>query len=578
MFENPILSIKYLAGGVEKTAATSTDDLTVKQEFKNGVFDLRIDTKTPITVKEISLTEKYDFKENALFFGNGFQSWTDTKEYSVSDKMRDIGIVGKDMSKFQFWQRLMGMGGASLLKRQAPTPIGPIYVHAGDYGFAKYDTKRTGYFHSISYTYIRNGGDYTLVGSLNERTGYTVIYADMNVGTLTVEKDLEGIVIDGSYHVFSLFTANGSYDGVFDAYFGKIGAKPRTGDYLKGYTSWYNYYSNIKEEIILRDLDAIAAAAPEINTFQIDDGYQTAVGDWLSIDPKKFPNGMKVIADAVHKKGLNAGIWLAPFAAQLNSKVLKEHPDWFIKNPDGSNRVIGHNWGGFCGINPYNKEARAHIKGVFDVVLNQWGYDLVKLDFLYAAGAVPVENKTRAECMYDAMEFIRSCVGGKKILGCGVPMLPCVNQVEYMRIGADMGLSWSQALYGMVTDREDVNTRNAIHNGINRRHLNKRVFLNDPDVFLLRDYNIRLSFSKRKLLAKLIKLTGGVLFTSDDLSRYGDEQKACLKYMLSDTDITIQDVTFKSNIYTVSYTENGEKQVLQFNLKNGAVSEGITCR
>jgi alpha-galactosidase len=282
---------------------------------------------------------------------------------------------------------------------------------------------------------------------------------------------------------------------------------------------------------------------------------------------------MKVVADAIHNKGLKAGLWLAPLGAQLNSKILKERPEWFIKDEKGESLVVGPNWGGFCGLNFYLPEVREHIRHFFDVVLNEWGYDLVKLDFLYAASVLPLYGKSRAENMYDAMDFIRDCVGNKEILGCGVPIIPCVNQVEYMRIGADMGLNWSQFIFGMTTHREDVNTRNAIHNGLNRRHLNGRVFLNDPDVFLLRDYNIGLSFPQRKLIAKLIKLTGGVLFTSDDVNRYGDEQNETLKYMLSDTKIKIESVDFKNNEYTIKYTENDEPQTLRFNLFNGAVKK-----
>ncbi|MDR1940518.1 MAG: alpha-galactosidase [Clostridiales bacterium] len=579
ILDNADLYIKYTPtdGGDELFTDDSNDDIVVERHFdgnadgsNNGVLDIFIKTARPIKINQIGLIERYGFKPDTVFFGNGHQSWTDTREYRRSDKMRDLGAVGKDKSKFQFWQRLTGSNGASMFKKQSPEPIGDVYVNAGDYLYANYE-RRTGFFHSVSYTYLKNDAELTLIGSLNERTGYTVIYADMPAGILKIEKDLEGVIIDGEYHVFSLFIKDGGYDEVFDAYFDRLGAKPRAVAPLKGYTSWYNYYSNINQDIILRDLDALSAAAPEINAFQIDDGFQTAVGDWLSIDSKKFPDGMKVIADAIHKKGLKAGLWLAPLAAQHDSKILAEHPEWFIKNPDGKNRKIGHNWGGFYGLNFYLPEVRAHIKNFFDVVLNQWGYDLVKLDFLYAASVLPLNGKTRAENMFDAMQLIRECVGDKEILGCGVPIMPCVNQVEYMRIGADMGLSWSQFIFGMVTTREDVNTRNAVHNGINRRHLNKRVFMNDPDVFLLRDYNINMTAAQKELLARLIKLNGGVFFTSDDVNRYGEEQKKILKYMFSDPEIKVGGVVFKNNIYTIEYTENGVEKTLSFSMKNGKI-------
>ncbi|MDR2046380.1 MAG: alpha-galactosidase [Clostridiales bacterium] len=572
MFENAPLSIRYSVGGTERTTAESNGDVEITRSFSNGVFNLSLKTARPTEIKNISLSGNYSFSDETRFFGNGYQSWTDTREYRKSDKMRGLGLVGLDGGKLQFWQRLTGMNGSSLLRKNDSKPLGPIFVNGGDYRFARYG-KRSGYFHSLSYSYIREGNDYTLVGSLAERTGYTVIYADMINDKIYAEKDLEGAVVDGSYDVFSLLTVKGGYDEVFDEYFNRLGAKLRAKKPLKGYTSWYNYYQSISEEIILRDLNALTAAAPEINAFQIDDGYQTAVGDWLSVDHKKFPNGMKTIADAIRGKGLKAGLWLAPLAAQHNSKVAAEHPEWLIKDAGGSPIVMGTNWGGFFGLNFYLPAVRGHIKRVFDTVLNDWGYDLVKLDFLYAASAVPLNGKSRAECMYDAMDFIRECVGGKEILGCGAPIIPCVNKVEYMRIGADMGLSWSQSLYGAVTHREDVNTRNAIHNGLNRRHLNGRAFLNDPDVFLLRSYNIRLSFEQRKLIARLIKMTGGVLFTSDDVNRYNDEQKEFLKYMFSDAEIIVNGVGFSKNIYTVDYTENGEKKILKFNLKNGKIIE-----
>jgi hypothetical protein len=88
-------------------------------------------------------------------------------------------------------------------------------------------------------------------------------------------------------------------------------------------------------------------------------------------------------------------------------------------------------------------------------------------------------------------------------------------------------------------------------------------------VFLLRDYRISFTQSQRFLLGKIIKLTGGVLFTSDDTGRYGAAEKEFLKYMLEDRDQKITGVDFRKNIYTVDYTENGEAKRLRFNLKTG---------
>ncbi|MEG2721066.1 MAG: alpha-galactosidase, partial [Oscillospiraceae bacterium] len=337
-----------------------------------------------------------------------------------------------------------------------------------------------------------------------------------------IYKDLEGITINGEYTAFDLFTKKGEYDEIFDSYFEAMNIKPLTDKKIKGYTSWYNYYQNINEEVILRDLDALCSKANGLfDTFQIDDGYQVAVGEWLNVDKKKFPNGMKPIAQAIHKNNLQAGIWLAPFGIQHNSQLVKQHPDWLICNEKGKPICVGGNWGGFYAVDIYNEEVRDYIKKFFNVILNEWGYDLVKLDFLYAAAILPRNNKTRGEIMYDAIDLIREAVGdNKKILGCGVQMMPCFGKVEYMRIGADMSLNWKNSLSRKMMHREDVSTINALNNSIYRRHLNERAFLCDPDVFLIRDYNVKFTFEQRKLLAKFIKIFGGVIFTSDDVNRY----------------------------------------------------------
>lgn len=52
----------------------------------------------------------------------------------------------------------------------------------------------------------------------------------------------------------------------------------------------------------MRDLEAFDAVKEKVDVFQIDDGYQTAVGDWLSVDKVKFPSGMKAVAGAIHQK------------------------------------------------------------------------------------------------------------------------------------------------------------------------------------------------------------------------------------------------------------------------------------
>ena len=44
-------------------------------------------------------------------------------------------------------------------------------------------------------------------------------------------------------------------------------------------------------------------------------------------------------------------------------------------------------------------------------MLDVWGFDLVKLDFLYAVCMLPTEYKTRGQIMCEAMDFLREVIG-----------------------------------------------------------------------------------------------------------------------------------------------------------------------
>lgn len=542
------LKFTYKADNKIKTVERQNDDVSFDLRQSANGLKLTVIPKKQISDISFYLERNYEYQTDSRFFANGFQSWTDTKEFTRNEMMADEGLIGK------------GIFGKS--------PFGINLV--GDYTFVE-QPKEYGNFHAISFAYVRNDKNVDLFASLNDRTGYTIIYADMNKNTLRFSKDVEGITITEPYELLDLYFDNGGYDEVFDRYFAKMNVKPLTDKKIKGYTSWYNYYQNISEDIILRDLDAISKKTDKVNTFQIDDGYQTAVGDWLSINKTKFPNGLKPIVEKIHAKGWQAGLWLAPFGAQKGSKLASEHSDWLVKGKNGKPIMVGANWGGFYAIDIDNADARAYIKNVFDTVLNDWGFDLVKLDFLYATAVVPLHNKTRGQLAYESIDFLRECVGDKQILGCGVQQMPCFGKVEYMRIGADMALGWKHKFFRNLTHREDVSTPNAIHNSVYRRCLNGRAFLCDPDVFLLRKTNIHFTPEQQKVLAKFIKLFGSVLFMSDNVDEYDDEQLAVFNDTLADDDMQIVAINETNNKLFIDYTQNGEPHTLGFCVTDGSI-------
>ena len=259
-------------------------------------------------------------------------------------------------------------------------------------------------------------------------------------------------------------------------------------------------------------------------------------------------------------------VCVSSFAATPKSYVFKEHRDWLVHDEKGRIHYASHNWGGFFALDIYNDEAREYIRNVFDTVLNVWGYDMVKLDFLYACCIIPIHGKSRGEIMCDAMDLLREVCGDKIILGCGVPLAPAFGKVDFCRIGADVGLDWDKKPFS----REDVSTQNTLLNTVFRRHLDGRAFLNDPDVFLLRESNLKMPLSQREIIAEVNSLCGNLLFVSDDVAEYNDKQRQIFTETVTRPKAKILSASIDINDdISIDYSLNGENGNLTFNIKTG---------
>ena len=344
-----------------------------------------------------------------------------------------------------------------------------------------------------------------------------------------------------------------------------------TKEKIFGYTSWYNYYQNINENIILRDLDALD---DRFNLFQIDDGYETFVGDWLSIDKNKFQNVLKPIVDKVHNKNMKAGIWLAPFVAESKSELFNNHPDWFKKNKEGKFVKCGSNWSGFYALDLTKTEVIDYIKQSLNYYIDL-GFDFFKLDFLYASARDLYPGETRAMSQRRGYKLLRDILGDKLILGCGAHQFSSYGLFDYMRVGPDVSLDFDDKPYMRLLHRERPSTKITVKNTIFRSIFNNHLFLNDPDVFVLREENNTLSFEQRKALITLNALFGSVLMTSDDLKTYSENENMVLDEafkLFNNSKVINFDV--KKNEIDVKYSFNNEIKTLIYNTEKGVIVSG----
>ncbi|MCB1202101.1 MAG: alpha-galactosidase [Leptospiraceae bacterium] len=512
---------------------------------------------TRISLQDFLLEIPLSFDEQTKIFVNGFQSWTESREYLPHEEIPDLSFLA-----------------------------GLLLKPYGDYNFREKGNS----LRSWSYTYLRkkDSSDIQLFGSLTEEGGYTYFEFSKERDLLIIRKDIAGRVLSGPFPVLSLFMFSGSESSVFAQYSHMMGVTPvrplNIRQNVTGFTSWYNYYTNISASVLQNCLNEFIKNSVPIEYFQIDDGWQAAVGDWLECNSKFQSNKTNHLAELVtkiHDQQIKAGLWLAPFICEKNSRIFKEHYEWVLKDKSGKPIKAGFNplWSyTFFALDFYNLEFQDYLKQVFNRVFREWNFDLVKLDFLYAVALQPKEDKTRGEIMTEAMQFLRTLCKGKEILGCGVPLLPAAGLVDYCRIGADVHLSWENSLLAKNNYRERVSTYASLQSTISRRQLNGLWFRNDPDVIFLRDEKrtgkrnlIGLSPAERQTLLYLNSLFGGLIFTSDSLQTYDAEKIKQYLSSFPSRNMKILETRSEKDLFIFNFLNvQGMMLILYANLSNEA--------
>ena len=529
------------SGPVEQEEALEGERYTLR---------LRNAGEAPVELEELSAVFACDCKQADAFFLNGYQSWTYSPERTRKQFDKAMRFVPRAMDR-KFGLSRYGDGYFS----------DPVYRKE----------LRQGYKKGYSYAYVRLGKLFRLYASAAEDTGFTRIVINPAEQTVLFKKDCHHRFLQPGeeYLGLDLCFPEGDEDYVFDAWFEAMGVKALPAEPKLGYTSWYNCYQNISEEQILRDLEGLKTLPVKPDIFQIDDGFEPFVGDWLSVDGQKFPNGLEPIIQRIIDEGYQAGIWLAPFVAEKNSALWVDHPDWF-QYRDGERVYCGCNWSGHYALDPYNPEVRDYVRRSVERY-KAMGVTLFKLDFLYAACMTSRPDKCRGEIMADAMDFLREICGDCQILGCGVPLASAFGRVEYCRIGPDMTLDFDDKPFMRWLHNERPSTLHTQRNTLYRRQLDGRAFRNDPDVFLLREENTTLSDEQKHTLAVVNALFGSVLFGSDDFGKY-DEKKRRLFAALCELQkakvLAVENgpLTGKLRNVTVRYELNGEEKTIELRL------------
>jgi alpha-galactosidase len=317
-----------------------------------------------------------------------------------------------------------------------------------------------------------------------------------------------------------------------------------------GWCSWYCYGDKTTKSIIQENLEHFSTMEPRLEYIQIDDGYSPYEGDWL--DPSPDFGSMDSTIRAIREKGFQPAIWVAPFIAEKDSRLFREHPDWFIK--DDAGRPLNSATKGFGGwrhgpwyaLDGTNPEAQQFLEQTFRTMSEKWGIHYFKLDANYwgtLAGKHHDPHATRVEAYRRGMEAILRGAGPDAvILGCNAPMWPSIGLVNMMRTSNDIDRSWEKF---SGTGREN----------LERAWQNGRLWVNDPDCLLLAG-NPDLSDNLWIFHATVLHAVGGLILSGDKAADLREKALAILKKSIPSTGIG---ATFKDNDFRLGVTKTGNQ-------------------
>ena len=200
------------------------------------------------------------------------------------------------------------------------------------------------------------------------------------------------------------------------------------------------------------------------------------------------------------------------------------------------------------------------------------GFDLFKLDFLYAANLPEYEGKTRSEAAEDGYALLREALPDRLILGCGATTFNAEGKFDYLRIGPDVSLSFDDVFYMRLFHRERPSTKTTLQNTVYRHFMDGAFFGNDPDVFLLRKENLSLSEENKHALLTINALFGSVIMTSDNVGAYGDRERAALDRafeLFHDGKVT--SFTREGSKIKIAYELRGKAQFFEYDTEKGVI-------
>lgn len=176
----------------------------------------------------------------------------------------------------------------------------------------------------------------------------------------------------------------------------------------------------------LAELKALADLAAEVGAerFILDDGWfkgrnddTTSLGDWIP-DADKYPDGLTPLIDHVRGLGLEFGLWVEPEMANLDSDLVRAHPDWLLHVEDRA-QPVGR---GQYVLDLTRPEVSDHLFARLDALLAQHDIAYLKWDMnrdlTHAASRGRPASRRQTLAVYALIDRLRAAHPDVEIESC----------------------------------------------------------------------------------------------------------------------------------------------------------------
>ena len=235
---------------------------------------------------------------------------------------------------------------------------------------------------------------------------------------------------------------------------------------------------DINETVLLANLDIIDKHLKRYgwSHFAIGAGWERASGDWEP-NPERFPHGLKPLADEIHRRGMTAGLWIAPFLVAREAPIAREHPEWMAAPNDAGRMLIGTDHSILDVTAP---GAYEYVRDLCRKIGGDWGFDaLMETDSVYPlmlAEKYHNPGLTRIEALRLGMKALREGLGDQGFIMSATPQPVTGVAADGIRAGRHTAPVWRAD--NLAGNWGCVET---LTNTIRRFHFSPHLYVPDPD-------------------------------------------------------------------------------------------------